>query len=180
MRGAKTDRVGYLGGKAKLALQDNSRLYSSRNKTILKKSHSELPSKSPLKKKVFNQFAVGNSLLDIKVARIDDTVGDSKKVFMKPSININTKGQYYLGKKTADGGKSIKTAGSMNHYDTQVPMAVASPRELELPSPSGDLIPILHHLATIPALKLGNLPEQAYFFGKFESYGKNPYMPPSN
>jgi hypothetical protein len=119
-------------------------------------------------------------LLDIKVARIDDTDGESKKVFMEPSINFNTKDQYNLGEKTADGVKSIKTAGSMNQYDTQVPMADASPRELELASPSGDLIPTLHHMATIPVLKLGNLPEQAYFFGKFESYGKNPYMPPSN
>jgi hypothetical protein len=47
MRGAKTDRVGYLGEKAKLVLQDNSRLYSSRNKTILKKSHSGLPNNKP-------------------------------------------------------------------------------------------------------------------------------------
>jgi hypothetical protein len=47
MRGAKTDRVGYLAGKAKLILQDNSRLYSSRNKTILKKSLIELPRSSP-------------------------------------------------------------------------------------------------------------------------------------
>lgn len=47
MRGAKTDRVGYLGGTAKLALQDNSKLYSSRNNTILKKSHSGLPSNNP-------------------------------------------------------------------------------------------------------------------------------------
>lgn len=46
MRGAKTDRVGYLAEKGKLVLQDNSRLYSSRSKTILKKSYNELPSSS--------------------------------------------------------------------------------------------------------------------------------------
>jgi hypothetical protein len=127
---------------------------------------------------VSNHIAVDKASLDIKVARIDETIGEGKKVYMEPSINFYTKGQYYLGKKTAAGGKSIKTARSMSQYDTKVPMAVASPRELESASPSGDLIPTLHHVATIPALKLGNLPKQAYFFGKFESYGKNPYMPP--
>lgn len=118
-------------------------------------------------------------MVDVKLKRPDETFGEGKKNYMEPSINYNTKSQYYLGKKMIGVSKSIKTARAMTRYDTKVIMTVAPPKELDLESPPGDLIPTLHHVATMPTLKLGNLPKQAYFFGKFESYGKDPYRPPN-
>ena len=67
---AKSDRVGYLAGKAKLVLEDNSRLYSSKTKNILKKSYCELPDNSPLKGKVHRHIVEPEPLAEMKIGRV--------------------------------------------------------------------------------------------------------------